>query len=72
MPKTRVTVTLDSEIEEWVRAGAEASGNSISQIIRLCLDEYMNDNPERFSRANKARSETEGAWLRPLIGSGKV
>ena len=62
MAKTRVTITLDPLVEEWLRAGSEATGKSLSHVIRLSLEEYAAMKPDRFSRSDKARSTSERAW----------
>ena len=64
MTKTRVTVTLDPDVEDWLRAGASSGSKSLSDTIRICLREYAQINPTRFSRADRARTATENAWLR--------
>ncbi len=63
MKKSRITITIDSEIENWLRPEANFSGKSLSHMVRLCLREYYLLKPERFSRKNKARSESENAFL---------
>ncbi len=62
MSKTRVTISLDPDIEDWLRASSEATGKSLSQIVRLSLKEFSVLQPERFSRSDKARSVSESAW----------
>ncbi|MFN7268961.1 MAG: ribbon-helix-helix protein, CopG family [Cereibacter sp.] len=64
MPKIRVTVTLDKEIEDWLRAGSISSGSSLSELIRRALKEYRMQNPQRFLRGDKSRSASDTAWLR--------
>ena len=64
MSKTRVTVTLDPDIEDWLRAGAKAGGKSLSDVVRSCLREFHELSPNRFSRSDKARAESEDAWKR--------
>lgn len=64
MGKTRVTVTLDRDIEEWLQAGSKGAGKSLSEVIRTCLREYHDAHPNRFVRADKARSRSEDAWKR--------
>ncbi|KAE9628858.1 ribbon-helix-helix protein, CopG family [Parasedimentitalea maritima] len=64
MKKTRVTVSLDPSIEEWLRAASERTGKSVSHVIRLSLEEYAALKPDRFSRSDKARKVSENAWLK--------
>jgi metal-responsive CopG/Arc/MetJ family transcriptional regulator len=64
MAKTRITITLDPEIEAWVTVAAKAIGKSQSEIVRICLREYFAQNPNRFSMSDKARSDSEDAWRR--------
>lgn len=64
MGKTRVTVTLDEDIEVWLQAGSKSASKSLSEIIRICLREYHRTQPNRFARADKARSSSEDAWRR--------
>lgn len=63
-PKTRVTVTLDEDIEAWLRAGAVSGSKSLSEVIRLCLREYSELKPSRFLRTDSARNASEAAWRR--------
>jgi hypothetical protein len=62
MGKTRVTVTLDDNIETWIQAGAKSINKSWSEIIRICLREFHNEYPNRFTRTDKTRSMSEDAW----------
>jgi hypothetical protein len=64
MNKTRVTVTLDFDIEEWLRAGSKSSNKSLSELIRICLREQYLTDRARFMRTDKARSASEAAWKR--------
>lgn len=63
MKKTRITVTLDHDIAEWIELASISINRSQSEIIRICLHEYMDENAKRFSRSNKARSKSEDTWL---------
>lgn len=47
MKSKRVTVTLDSDIEDWL-IGRANDRHSMSERIRICLREYMLMNPRRF------------------------
>lgn len=62
MTKTRITVTVDPDIEEWLRAGTKRHGRSLSELVRICLDEFKQEHPNRFLTADKARSKSEDAW----------
>ena len=64
MTKIRVTVSLDEDIEEWLRVGSRVTKKSISELIRICLRDYREQQPNKFSRADKARSQSEDAWKR--------
>ena len=64
MMKTRVTVTLDEEISEWVQNASKDINRSQSEIIRICLREFKSSNPNRFSRSDKARSRSEDVWMK--------
>lgn len=59
MTKKRVTVTIDPDIDEWLRPEASSTGKSLSNLIRICLREYHELQPERFSTTNRARKEAE-------------
>jgi hypothetical protein len=61
----RVTITLEKKIEEWLLPEAASTGKSLSEVIRICLNEYREQNPNRFSMSDKARSESERPWLKP-------
>jgi hypothetical protein len=63
MKKSRITITIDPEIDNWLRPEASFTGKSLSHMVRLCLIEYYQLKPERFSRNNKARTESENAFL---------
>lgn len=62
MGKRRITVTIDPEIENWLDAGAMCYGRSVSEIIRICLKEFHELKPRRFSTADKAWGETPESW----------
>jgi hypothetical protein len=62
MGKHRITVTIDAEIEDWLQAGAASYGRSLSELVRICLHEFSQEHPNRFSTADKARSKSEEAW----------
>lgn len=47
MATKRVTVTLDSDSEEWL-IGRSLDRHSISERIRICLREYMSEHPRKF------------------------
>lgn len=64
MKKIRVTITLDPDVEEWLRAGAQSGGKSLSETVRLCLREYSTSHPTRFLRSDMAREKSEQAWKR--------
>ena len=63
MGKTRVTVTLDHELAEWIELASNKASHSQSEIIRICLREYIQQNRKRFSYSDKARTKSEDAWL---------
>jgi hypothetical protein len=65
MAKVRITVTIDPDIEEWLRPEATASGKSLSMLIRTCLREYRQIAPNRFSKTSGIKSSTDEAWRRP-------
>uniref|UniRef100_UPI003532572D ribbon-helix-helix protein, CopG family n=1 Tax=Pararhizobium sp. IMCC3301 TaxID=3067904 RepID=UPI003532572D len=65
MTKKRVTVTIDPDIDKWLRPEASSTGKSLSNLIRICLREYHELRPERFSTTNKARSEAEDTFKIP-------
>ena len=62
MGKLRITVTIDPDIEEWLGAASKCHGRSLSEIVRLCLREFHDMQPNRFSTADKARSEVPEPW----------
>ena len=62
MNKRRVTVTIDPDIEDWLDAGVKCYGRSLSEVIRICLREFHDAEPDRFSRRNRAREETPEPW----------
>lgn len=62
MTKLRITVTIDPDIEEWLRAGVNSYGRSLSELVRICLHEFSHEHPNRFSTVDKARSKSEEAW----------
>jgi len=64
MAKTRITITLDPDIEEWLKAGAMSGNKSLSEVVRLCLREYSAAHPTRFLRTDKARLKSEAPWMR--------
>lgn len=65
MKKSRITITMDAEIEKWLRPEATFTGKSLSHLIRLCLQEYYELKPDRFSRRDKARNSSEKAYQIP-------
>jgi hypothetical protein len=65
MKKSRITVTMDAEIEKWLRPEASFTGKSISHLIRICLQEYYELQPDRFSRKDKARTTSEKTFQIP-------
>ncbi|WP_442969850.1 CopG family transcriptional regulator [Roseibium sp. Sym1] len=65
MTKTRITITLDDDIQEWVSVAAKDINRSQSEIVRICLREFKEANEYRFSRHDKARSPSENAWKTP-------
>ena len=67
MKKTRVTITLDPDIEDWLKAGARSGSKSLSETVRLCLREYANSHPNRFLRSDKAREKSEDPWKRRRV-----
>ncbi|WP_306114210.1 hypothetical protein [Roseovarius sp. MMSF_3305] len=73
MKKTRVTITLDPDIEYWLRAGAKSGSKSLSEVVRQCLRDYAETNPENILRTDKAREKSEEAWRRnrpsPVLGN---
>ena len=42
--KTKVSITLDSDIIEQIRQLAESDDRSFSQFINLVLKEYLKEN----------------------------
>jgi hypothetical protein len=62
MNKRRITVTLDADVDDWLQAGAKTYGRSLSELVRICLHEFSQEHPNRFSTADKARSASEDAW----------
>ena len=65
MTKVRVTVTIDDDIDQWLRPEARSTGKSLSQLIRICLREYHDLQPNRFSMTDKARAPAEETWQIP-------
>ena len=63
--KNRITVTIDSDIEEWLRPESISSGKSMSHLIRNCLREFHELRPDRFSGTKRASSEK--AWQSPTV-----
>jgi hypothetical protein len=47
MSSKRVTITLDSDIEQWLLKNSQ-NRHSLSEKVRICLREYMILNPQRF------------------------
>lgn len=64
MAKNRITITLDDELNEWIYAASKTVNKSQSEIVRICLREFVAYKPLRFSRADKARSKSEQVWRR--------
>lgn len=64
MSKKRVTITLDDDISEWVEVASNKVSRSQSEIIRICLREYVANNQTRFSYSDKARTKSEEVWLK--------
>ncbi|UWQ77946.1 ribbon-helix-helix protein, CopG family [Leisingera sp. S132] len=62
MSKHRITITVDPDIDEWLQAGAKTYGRSLSELVRICLREFSQEHPNRFSTTDKARSKSEEAW----------
>ena len=62
MSKLRITVTVDPEIEDWLRGSAKVYGRSLSELIRICLVEFHESNPHRFSTFDKTRTERPERW----------
>ena len=62
MGKLRITVTIDHDIEDWLVSASNCYGRSMSEIIRICLREFRDRQPNRFSTADKARSENPEPW----------
>ena len=46
--KAKVSITLDAEIIDEIKALAEQDDRSFSQYINLVLKEYLKDNKERL------------------------
>ncbi len=46
--KTKVSITLDVEIIDEIKALAEQDDRSFSQYINLVLKEYLKENKERL------------------------
>lgn len=65
MKKNRITVTIDSDIEKWLRPEANSTGKSLSHLIRICLREFHDLRPNRFSTSDKARAPSEQTWRIP-------
>ncbi len=65
MTKKRVTITIDPDIEQWLLPEAKSTGKSLSHLIRICLREYHELYPNRFSTTDKARSDSEETWQIP-------
>ncbi len=65
MTKKRVTVTIDADIEKWLMPEANSTGKSLSHMIRICLREYHELYPARFSTSNNTRSSSEETWQIP-------
>jgi len=62
MAKTRITITLEDNVQDWIYASAKATNKSQSEIVRICLREFMQNDPQHFSRFDKARTKSEDAW----------
>lgn len=62
MTKHRITITVDPDIDEWLQRGANTYGRSLSELVRICLREFSQEHPNRFSTADKARTEKPEAW----------
>ncbi len=62
MAKTRITITLEKNLQDWIYASAKAMNKSQSEIVRICLQEFIQSDPQRFSRFDKARAKSEDAW----------
>lgn len=56
MSTKRVTVTLDAEVETWLTADPH-SRYSLSEMIRICLREYMAEKPQRFVSPETLRAQ---------------
>lgn len=65
MTGKRITITLDQGIEKWLRPEAEASKRSMSELVRVCLREYSDTDPFRYSAKQQAGSDIERAWKKP-------
>ena len=62
MTKHRITITVDPDIDQWLQRGSNAYGRSLSELVRICLREFIHEDPNRFSTVDKARTETPEAW----------
>lgn len=48
--KTKVSITLDSEIIETIKQLAEQDDRSFSQYVNLVLKEYLKEKKEKTSK----------------------
>jgi len=74
MSKRRISIALDSELENWLSNAAKTTGKSLSKTIHLCLVEFKNQNPDKFSRTSNDLRKQKGweARDRNLDSSSQV
>lgn len=54
MTKARITITLEDHTRDWLKRSSEEKGKSQSEIIRICLREFISQNPNRFEPARSS------------------
>jgi len=66
MEKSRITITLDGDVRTWVHAQSKSTGKSQSEIVRMCLREFIAIYPAGFPLHDKPRPKSEHGFKRDI------